>query len=123
MIPIPHHVNLDRITALNNPNCKIKNRERVDKILNAVIGGGAHQLQVITDFDRTLTRQITENGNPILSSFRMFEKSNSLPEDYVRKSEDLAAKYRPIEIDPHLSHDDKIKHMVEWWTLTAELLK
>lgn len=123
MITNPDYFNLDRITALNRPHCKIKNRERVEKLLTELISGGADQLQVVTDFDYTLTKQKTENGKPILSSFGMFNKCKSLPDDYLRESKKLFKKYRPIEINPNIAHDDKVKYMIEWWTLSAQLLR
>lgn len=123
MISNPNYIDLNRINALNRPNCKIKNRERVEKLLTELISGGADQLQVVTDFDYTLTKQKTENGKPILSSFGMFNKCKSLPEEYLQESKKLFKKYRPIEINPIMEHDEKVRHMIEWWTLSAQLLR
>lgn len=116
-------LHLDRISVFSRPNCKIKNPQRVEEILNHIIRGGADQLQVITDFDHTVTKQTTESGKPILSSFGMFNKCKSLPEDYSRAARAMFEKYRPIEINPNISHDDKVRHMIEWWTLSSEALK
>lgn len=117
------YLQLDRISVLSRPNCKIKNPQRVEEILNHIIHGGANQLQVISDFDHTITKQTTENGKPTLSSFGMFNKCKSLPEEYVHKAKAMFQKYRPIEINPNISHDDKVRSMIEWWTLSSEALK
>lgn len=95
----------------------------MEEILNEIVKGGASQLQVITDFDYTLTKQVTENGEKILSSFGMFNNCKSLPDDYTRTAEQLFHKYRPIEINPNISHDEKVRYMIEWWTQSSEALK
>lgn len=114
---------LNNITVLNRPNCKIKNRERVNELLAIIITSGANQLQVITDFDYTITKQKSEGGKPLLSSFGIFKQSKSLPAEYVRESKKLYEKYRPIEINPHMLIDEKAKYMLEWYSTAAQLLK
>lgn len=111
------------IQELNRPNCKIKDHARVELILNAIINGGVTQLQILTDFDYTITKQRTDDGSKVLSSFGMFEKCNALPEEYKIESSKLFEKYRPIEICPIISHDEKVKHMIEWWKKSSDLLK
>lgn len=104
-------------------NCKIKEPERVERVLNEFLFGGAQKLQIVTDFDYTITKQRTENGKKVESSFNMFYQCKSLPETCRLKSAELTLKYRPIEIDPSISYADKLRAMVEWWTLSSNLLK
>lgn len=123
MTTTPKNVKLADVDVLSRPNCKIKEPERVEKLINSIINGGPSQLQIVTDFDYTLTKQKTDNGKPILSSFGMFNKCKSLPSSYLDESDKLYHKYRPIEICPKMSHDEKVQHMIDWWRLSADLLK
>lgn len=79
--------------------------------------------QVVTDFDFTLTKQKTEDGKPVLSSFGMFNKCKSLPKSFLDESKKLYEKYRPIEICPKMTQDEKRKHMIDWWVSSGDLLK
>lgn len=117
------YIRLDAIDELCRPNCKIKDRARLELLLNSVIAGGHHQLQVVTDFDFTLTKQKREDGIPVISSFGMFAKCKSVPATFSVESTKLFKKYRPIEICPKISIDEKRVHMIEWWRLSTELLQ
>lgn len=116
-------IQLSDIDVLARPNCKIKDRERVELIINEIINGGNHELQVVTDFDYTLTKQKTDDGKPVLSSFGMFNKCKSLPQSYKIESKRLYEKYRPIEICPRITHDEKRQHMIDWWGRSSDILK
>lgn len=118
-----NYVKISDIEELCRPNCKIKDYERVEKILNNILVGGASQLQVLSDFDYTITKQRTDKGKPSVSSFGMFNKCKSLPESYLCESNKLFEKYRPLEICPNISHDEKVAHMIEWWRKSSDLLK
>lgn len=118
-----HPIQLNEIDGLNQPHCKIRDRQRVEQIINEIIKGGANELQVVTDFDFTLTKQIAVNGKPMLSSFGMFNRCKSVPNSLRDGSKKLYEKYRPIEIDPNLSQTEKKAKMVDWWTESGELIK
>lgn len=119
----PHPIQLNDIDLLNQPHCKIRDRQRVEQIINEIVKGGANDLQVVTDFDFTLTKQIAANGKPTLSSFGMFNRCKSVPTSLRDGSKKLYEKYRPIEIDPNLSQTEKKAKMVDWWTESSELIK
>lgn len=124
MTTIPgHNIRLSDIDVLNRPNCKIKDPERVERIINDIVNGGNTELQVVTDFDFTLTKQKTDDGKPVLSSFGMFNKCKSLPNSFLTESKKLYEKYRPIEICPKITQDEKRKHMIDWWMMSGDLLK
>lgn len=116
-------VRLSEIDVLARPNCKIKDPVRVEQIINEIIKGGHNELQVVTDFDFTLTKQKCDNGKAVLSSFGMFNKCKSLPNTFLIESKKLYEKYRPIEICPNITHDEKRKHMIDWWMMSGNLLK
>lgn len=47
----------------------------------------------------------------------------SIPKSYIKEELKLVNKYRPIEIDPYMPREEKIKHMIDWWKGSEELLK
>lgn len=116
-------VKLGDIAALNNPTCRIKDPKVVEYKLNQLVGGGVNQLQIVADFDFTITKRKLENGERVLSSFGLLEECPSLPESYRKKSSELKEKFFPIEINPHIPVPEKIDAMVEWWNLSSESLK
>lgn len=116
-------VHLDEIDVLNQSHCKIRDRQRVERIINEIVAAGPNELQVVTDFDFTLTKQIKTDGKPMLSSFGMFNRCKSVPATFRDDSKRLYEKYRPIEIDPNLSQSEKKAKMIDWWTESCELIK
>lgn len=121
--PEQQSVRLSDIDVLSRQNCKMKDPQRVERIINDIIKGGSNELQVVTDFDFTLTKQKTDDGKKVLSSFGMFNKCKSVPESFLVESDKLYEKYRPIEICPQMTQAEKKKHMVDWWTLSGNLLR
>lgn len=65
----------NEISELTQKHVYIKNPEYVNKIIENFIIGGYHKLQVVSDFDKTITKQ-HENGKPHLSSFGELSKSH-----------------------------------------------
>lgn len=129
------------IAELTSAKCRIKNPAKVEIILNELAKGGFQKLQVdfsiyhyctlhptfilqvISDFDHTITKQGQVNGRNVESSFGMLDSCKSLPKNYIEKSKNLYLKYRPMEVDPKVPMDIKINLMVEWWTQSSENLK
>uniref|UniRef100_A0A336LZD2 5'-nucleotidase n=2 Tax=Culicoides sonorensis TaxID=179676 RepID=A0A336LZD2_CULSO len=116
-------VKIENLDFLNKSNVKMKDPVKVQYMLNDLINGGIDKLQVVTDFDYTLTKQRMDNGELVLTSFGMFEKCKSLPKNYIVESRKLYEKYRPIEIDPNMSQEEKLPAMIEWWSRSGEMLK
>lgn len=52
----------------------------------------------------------------------MIHKCKSIPDWYLAEEQKLYNKYRPIEIDPHMSYEEKFTHMCDWWTSSEKLL-
>ena len=97
------------------PGMKVANKSEVEKKLKTITDGSHEKLQLIVDFDNTLTRH-HKNGTLTDCSWAVMENSPLLPKDYNNKTNALRAKYLPIETDPNLTIDEKIPHMVEWYT-------
>ncbi|XP_068982365.1 7-methylguanosine phosphate-specific 5'-nucleotidase [Bombus flavifrons] len=115
-------INLDDFPTLKLKHVHIKDKKRLLRTINTMLSDGCNSLQIVTDFDLTLTKQHV-NGKKVLSSFGIFSKCKQLPETYAKESSRLYQKYRPIEIDPNLSIEVKTEAMREWMIAAEEILK
>uniref|UniRef100_A0A1B6FFA8 5'-nucleotidase n=1 Tax=Cuerna arida TaxID=1464854 RepID=A0A1B6FFA8_9HEMI len=107
---------------LSKPHVHMKDPEEVIEKINSIIQGGSKQLQVVFDFDRTLTKH-HENGVITHSSYGVLETAPTFPQNFTESSRANLAKYRPIETDPNISIEEKTPIMVEWWTKGIEAMK
>ncbi|KAK9297978.1 hypothetical protein QLX08_008502 [Tetragonisca angustula] len=115
-------IDLDDFPTLKLKHVHIKDRKHLLRTINTMLKDGSTSLQMVTDFDLTLTKQHV-NGKKVLSSFGIFSKCKQLPETYAKESSRLYQKYRPIEIDPNLSVEIKTEAMTEWMIAAEEILK
>ncbi|XP_065655342.1 7-methylguanosine phosphate-specific 5'-nucleotidase A isoform X1 [Hydra vulgaris] len=75
---------------------------------------GGNKLQVLSDFDRTLSKHFVE-GEKGFTSFGVVEHSQYFP-TYVKKQLlSLHEKYHPIEMSTTITEEAKIPYMVDWW--------
>jgi 5'-nucleotidase len=99
----------------------IVNPDGLEAKISEMKKGGAAKLHVLADFDKTLTRTYV-NGKLFPSVIWLLHEKSLLSQNYLDRAEKLYATYRPSEIDPHLSYEEKKKLMHEWWTLHFKLL-
>lgn len=109
------------IPELSNPSVYMKDPDRVKDILVSMQKSGSNTLQVISDFDMTLTR-FAFNGERCPTCHNILDNSNLISEECKEKLQDLLNTYYPIEIDSSRSIEEKLPLMVEWWTKAHELL-
>ena len=69
----------------------------------------------MTDFDQTLTRFKLPDGNSADSVFKTIIKYQRTPKEIQELTTLLFNKYYPLEQNPHLSIDEKLLHLDEWW--------
>lgn len=100
----------------SNPSIRVRDRAKVEKLLKNLIDGGAEKLQLVIDFDHTLTKTHNEVGEKVDCSWGVMENSSLLSQEYTAECNAIKAKYLPIEHDPKMSIEDKIPHMVAWYT-------
>lgn len=86
-----------------------------------LIKDGPSHLQVICDFDRTLTTNFI-HGRKAPSLVAALRDGNYLDNDYSTKAQALYDYYHPLEIDPGLSLEAKKSLMTEWYRRHFELL-
>uniref|UniRef100_A0A8C7VGM7 5'-nucleotidase n=1 Tax=Oncorhynchus mykiss TaxID=8022 RepID=A0A8C7VGM7_ONCMY len=99
----------------------MRDPERVEQIICDMIKGGASKLQVITDFDMTLSR-FAVNGKRCPTCHNIIDNCKLVTEDCRMKLLELKNTYYPIEIDPHLTMEEKYPFMVEWYFKSHTLL-
>ncbi|OQR69784.1 cytosolic 5'-nucleotidase 3-like [Tropilaelaps mercedesae] len=105
-----------------NPKVLVKDSVLVKKKIQKLICDGSSQVHVVTDFDGTLSRSHI-NGRRAKSSFCVVESDpRILPEDMREEYNARAEKYLAIENDPKLTREEKVPHMVQWWTSTYRSL-
>lgn len=99
----------------------IRDPERVERIVTDLIKDGHDNLQVVSDFDRTITRFMFEDRK-VPTCHGVLDDCPALPESYRDKANKLRAKYLPLEFSNNISIDEKYNLMVEWWTSAHNLL-
>ncbi|XP_022595305.1 7-methylguanosine phosphate-specific 5'-nucleotidase [Seriola dumerili] len=109
------------IPELSNPSVCMRDPERVHEILQSMAKSGSNTVQVISDFDMTLTR-FAHNGKRCPTCHNILDNSKLISDDCKEQMKELLNTYYPIEIDSSRSIDEKLPLMVEWWTKAHELL-
>lgn len=95
-------------------NVIISNPENFEKTKKNILLGDVDNLQVIADFDRTLTHAFV-NEEFIPAVMAIFASENYLPKEFNKKEKELFEKYHPIEISSSLSLEEKRNKMEQWW--------
>jgi len=99
----------------------VVNPQSFERKKTKLIEGGANSLQVIVDFDRTLTKAMV-NGKRGSSVYGVIEESGILSSEYHTVVRALFDKYHPVEVDPTIPIEMKIPVMEAWWREANELL-
>jgi cytosolic 5'-nucleotidase 3 len=86
-----------------------------------VIKGGAKNLHIVADFDRTLTKAIIDDKKH-KSTFSYIRDGGYLGEEYSKIAYELFDKYYPFESDPEVSLEIKKQKMEEWWAIHLKVM-
>ncbi|PKI48450.1 hypothetical protein CRG98_031155 [Punica granatum] len=108
----------ENVPAKASINMVVGDRDLLEKKIAAIRMAGPQKLQVIADFDATLTRYWVDGlrGN---SSHGLLQQGNP---KYDAKRQQLYEYYHPLEYSPTIPIDEKTKLMEEWWEKTHGLL-
>ncbi|KAI8539624.1 hypothetical protein RHMOL_Rhmol09G0197700 [Rhododendron molle] len=104
--------------SISFPDVVMGDPELLEKKIAAIRAAGPQKLQVIADFDATLTKYWID-GHRRQSSHGLLQQGNS---KYDIKRRELAEYYHPLEFNPTIPLDEKAKLMEEWWEKTHALL-
>ncbi|HLC78422.1 MAG TPA: hypothetical protein VJH92_04815 [Candidatus Nanoarchaeia archaeon] len=99
----------------------VTHRDGFDKAKKLFAQGGLKKFHVVADFDRTLTRAYVD-GEKTPSIISELRRGNYLGEDYMKKANELASFYHPIELDLKIPLHERKKAMHDWWSKHFELL-
>ncbi|XP_018016500.1 cytosolic 5'-nucleotidase 3 isoform X2 [Hyalella azteca] len=113
---------LRQLGYLEKNHVRVKDPVKTEELLQRLISGGFPKLQIVADFDYTLTRVHDETGKRLHCSWGVLDNSPLMPEFYRPESKVLLDKYYPVEISPHLTEQEKIPQMVDWYKQVQELL-
>ena len=58
----------------------------------------------------------------ILAVLGVIENYSRMPAKFKVETRNLFEKYYPIEIDPHLSVEEKLPHMIQWYDKAHDLM-
>ncbi|XP_074797093.1 7-methylguanosine phosphate-specific 5'-nucleotidase isoform X1 [Natator depressus] len=103
------------VPELEKATVHMKSPEHVRRVISALRKEGPDKLQVVSDFDMTLSR-FGFNGRRCPTSHNILDNSQVISEEGRKKLKDLLHYYYPIEIDPNRTMEEKRPLMVEWWT-------
>ncbi|KAM9426124.1 7-methylguanosine phosphate-specific 5'-nucleotidase-like [Pholidichthys leucotaenia] len=121
ILAIWHQLTKAEIPELAKCSVLMRERGKVEETINSMQRAGAGSLQVISDFDMTLTR-FAYKGKRVPTTHNILDNRLLISEDSAKKMKKLLNTYYPIEIDASLSTEEKLPLMVEWWTQVHELL-
>uniref|UniRef100_A0A2I3TQI6 5'-nucleotidase n=1 Tax=Pan troglodytes TaxID=9598 RepID=A0A2I3TQI6_PANTR len=99
-----------QVSTLMKATVLMRQPGRVQEIVGALRKGGGDRLQVISDFDMTLSR-FAYNGKRCPSSYNILDNSKIISEECRKELTALLHHYYPIEIDPHRTVKEKLPHM------------
>lgn len=103
-------------------NLIVVNKEELEKKKAAIVSGGAKNLQIISDFDKTLTRAFNSKGGKNIPIIAHLRNGKYLTKEYAPKAHELFNKYHPIEESITISEEEKTKEMHNWWSEHYKLL-
>ncbi|XP_037085653.1 cytosolic 5'-nucleotidase 3-like isoform X3 [Pollicipes pollicipes] len=112
---------LESMKSFHKSTIKMKNPGKVAEMVSQIIADGKSKLQVIMDFDHTLTR-VHEAGRRCACTWEILDQSELMPQIYRDETTRLRDKYYPIEIDPNLTIEQKLPMAVEWYTQAHEVM-
>uniref|UniRef100_A0A671XTP1 5'-nucleotidase n=1 Tax=Sparus aurata TaxID=8175 RepID=A0A671XTP1_SPAAU len=109
------------IPELSNTSVCMRDPKKVQETLESMVKAGSNTVQVISDFDMTLTR-FAFNGKRCPTCHNILDNSKLIDDECREQLKELLNTYYPIEIDSSRSVEEKLPLMVEWWTKAHELL-
>ncbi|XP_008434864.1 7-methylguanosine phosphate-specific 5'-nucleotidase A-like [Poecilia reticulata] len=121
ILAIWHQLTKTEIPELTRVSVMMRERSRVEDTMYAMQKAGAGSLQVISDFDMTLTK-FAHQGKRVPTTHNILNNRLLIDDDSTVKMKELFNTYYPIEIDASLSPEEKLPYMVEWWTKVHDLL-
>ena len=106
------------IKCLTQPNVYIKNIKNVENVLSAMMNDGPLNLQLVTDFDQTLTKYTCSDGRKCPTSYDVINNSRLTSESLSKKQMEVDQFYDWVEKDRSLSLEERLPHVKGWYEKT-----
>lgn len=103
---------------LSGENIKCRDVEDVTNKICNMKQDGYSTLQVLADFDYTISHCCFEKER-MSSSFGALERYSGMSEEFRTKTRALYDHFYPLEVDPTIPAEEKIGLMTEWFTNSA----
>ena len=103
---------MDKLLS-ENPSMHVKDKNLVEGKLKKLREDGSEKLQVIADFDKTLTRSHFD-GTVIDTSWAVLRNTTSLG-SFSEEVKKINAVYMPIEADLNMTAEEKTPFLLEWY--------
>lgn len=100
-----------------------RNKTNFDAKLAGFVRAGKDRLQVISDFDFTLSKYFQKDLSRSYSCHMVLERCEGLPSSYQTKAQALQSHYHPIENDMSMGKEEKFEHMAKWANSANDLLR
>ncbi|OQV16862.1 putative Cytosolic 5'-nucleotidase 3A [Hypsibius exemplaris] len=100
----------------------MRNRPRVSAILHRLIQDGHRKLQVMIDFDYTISRY-SRGGVPCDSSYQVVEASPLMPNGFRKQTLSLRQRYLPLFENQSIPEDIRQELMQTWLRQSHDLMR
>jgi HAD superfamily hydrolase (TIGR01544 family) len=109
--------------AVISPSIVISRPEEFAMKRAEMIRAGSNKLNIIADFDRTISAFRCANGELCHASHQLLESCVGFDKtDFLPKMEKINEKYFALEVSPHVNTEQRAIYMLEWWHQAHELL-
>lgn len=101
----------------------IADPEGFEKKRAAMIAAGAQRLQIVSDFDRTLSAFLTSTGAMCAASHQLLESCVGFNNaTFLPEMDRINQKYFALEISHDITEEQRAEYMLEWWHQAHDLL-
>lgn len=112
--PAPCHI-VKNFHISDHGDIHIRDCKEVARKIHEIRRQGSSNLQIMTDYDQTLTKLKHVDGKKADSSFKALQDSEFVPDEVRVLTRELYEKYHKVELDLTLPPEEKSVHMVDWW--------
>ena len=103
----------------------IRDKDSLDKKIALLRKSGLSELQIVADFDGTLTfhtAQLPTGVSRSLSCHGVIGKHPGFSDNYRNEVQRMEDFFAPLESDPNLDDASRLKVMTDWWSQSHQLM-
>jgi HAD superfamily hydrolase (TIGR01544 family) len=103
----------------------VRDQQGLEKKLGYMANKGLSELQIVADFDGTLTFHMSRNQPSLvrgLSCHGVIGKHPGFSEEYRNEVQRMEDYFAPLERDPTLDDVSRLKVMTDWWSRSHSLM-